>query len=62
LGERVIGNESAPIQLAQCRFPGLSISNAKIIIYFKIKYATAILSNSTREMLWFEITKMLTAV
>jgi len=34
LGERVIGNESAPIQLAQCRFPGLSISNAKILIYF----------------------------
>ena len=25
----VIGNESAPIQLAQCRFPGLANSNAK---------------------------------
>ena len=25
-----IGNESAPIQLAQCRFPGLAISSAKI--------------------------------
>jgi len=25
-----IGNESAPIQLALCRFPGLAISNAKI--------------------------------
>ena len=25
-----IGNESVPIQLAQCRFPGLAISNAKI--------------------------------
>ena len=25
-----IGNESAPIQLAQCWFPGLAISNAKI--------------------------------
>jgi len=24
------GNESLPIQLAQCRFPGLAISNAKI--------------------------------
>ena len=24
-----IGNESVPIQLAQCRFPGLAISNAK---------------------------------
>ena len=26
----LIGNESVPIQLAQCRFPGLAISNAKI--------------------------------
>ena len=25
-----IGNESAPIQLAQCRFSGLAISNVKI--------------------------------
>ena len=25
-----VGNESAPIQLAQCRFPGLAISNAKM--------------------------------
>jgi len=25
-----IRNESVPIQLAQCRFPGLAISNAKI--------------------------------
>jgi len=32
-----IGNESAPIQLAQCRFPGLAISNAKILIYFSNK-------------------------
>jgi len=29
-----IGDESAPIQLAQCRFPVLAISNAKILIYF----------------------------
>jgi len=29
-----IGNESVPIQLAQRRFPGLAISNAKILIYF----------------------------
>ena len=26
--------ESVPIQLAQCWFPGLAISNAKIRIYF----------------------------
>jgi len=25
-----VGNESVPIQLAQCRYPGLAISNAKI--------------------------------
>ena len=30
----VIGNESAPMQLAQCWFPGLAISDAKILIYF----------------------------
>jgi len=30
---RSIGNESVPIQLAQCRFPGLAISNAKIFYY-----------------------------
>jgi len=29
-----IWNESVPIQLAQCRFPGLAISNAKMLIYF----------------------------
>jgi len=27
---REIGNESVPIPLAQCWFPGLAISNAKI--------------------------------
>jgi len=31
------GNKSAPTQLAQCRFPGLAISNAKILIYFSSK-------------------------
>jgi len=55
--------ESAPIQLAQCRFPGLAISNAKILIYFfQIKYTEAILLKSTRKLLWLEITKMLIAV
>jgi len=32
-----IGNESVLIQLAQCRFPGLAISNAKILINFSNK-------------------------
>jgi len=31
------GNDSAPIQLAQCRFPGPDISNAKILIHFSNK-------------------------
>jgi len=26
--------ESVPIQLAQCRFPGLAVSNAEILVYF----------------------------
>jgi len=29
-----IGNESVPMQLAQCRFPALAISSDKILIYF----------------------------
>ena len=31
-------------------------------IFFKKKYTEAILSNSTRKLLWFEIAKMLIAV
>jgi len=31
--EENIGNGCVPIQLAQCRFPGLAISNAKILVY-----------------------------
>jgi len=62
-GGTTIGNESVPIQLAQYWFPGLAISNAKIYFFSnKIKYTEAILSNSTRKLLWFEISKMLIAV
>jgi len=50
-----------PIELAQCWFPGLAISNAKIY-FFQIKYTETILSNNTRKLLWFEIAKMLIAV
>ena len=32
-----IGNESVPIHLAQCWFPGLAISSAKIKTYFSNK-------------------------
>ena len=60
--KKTIGNESAPIQLAQCPFPGLAISNAKTLIYFSNKICEAVLSNSTRKLLWFEITKTLIAV
>ena len=58
-----IGNKSVPIQLAQCRFPvgwPFSMLNYKYI--FQIIYTEAILSNSTRKLLWFEITKMLIAI
>lgn len=33
-----IGIKSVLIQLAQCRFPGMAIAYAKILIYFHIKY------------------------
>jgi len=39
-----------------------AIGNENISIFFKTKYIEAILSNSTRKLLWFEITKMLIAV
>jgi len=31
------GNESVPIQLAQCRFPRLAIANAEMLIRFSNK-------------------------
>jgi len=59
----VTGNESVPMQLAQCRFHGLVISNAEILIYFSNRiYTEATLSNSTRKLLWFEISKTPIAV
>jgi len=42
-GQTDIGNESVPIQLAQCWFPGLAISNAENINTFSNK---AILNGS----------------
>jgi len=42
--------------------PRAAISNAKIQIYFQIKYTEAILSNSTRTPSRFEIIKMLIEV
>ena len=53
-----IGNESVPIQLAQCWFPGLAISNAKLLIYFSNK----IYESNFIKLLRLEITKTLIAV
>jgi len=57
-----IGNESVPIQLAQCWFPGWPFQTLKCKYMFQTKCTKAILSNSTRKLLWFEITNMLIAV
>jgi len=59
----LIENKSALIQLAQCRFPGLTISNAKILIYFSNKICRSnFIKQHSEKLLWFEITKMLIAV
>jgi len=49
-----IGNESAPIQLAQCRFPGMAIFNDKILIYFsnKIYGSNVIKDHLETVMVW----------
>jgi len=49
-----IGNVNLPIQLTQCRFPGLAISNAKILIYFsnKIHRSNFIKQHSETVMVW----------
>jgi len=58
--ELLIGNESVPIQLTQCWFPGLAISNAKIWTYFSHEiYGSNFITNSTGKMLRFEVTKTL---
>ena len=61
LDVRICRNESVPIQLEQCWFPGLANSNAEIFIYLQIKYTEAILWNRTLKLFWFEVTKMLIA-
>jgi len=45
--------ESVPIQLAQCRFPGLAVSNAEILVYFWKNYTDAILSKQHSENVMF---------
>ena len=51
-----------PVQLAQCWFPGWSFLMLKYKYIYQIKYTEAVLSNSNRKLLWFEINKMLIAV
>ena len=55
----VIANKSAPIQLAQCQFPGWPFPMLKYKYISQIKYTEAVWSNSTQKLLWFEICKML---
>ena len=58
-----MGNESVPIQWAQCRFPELwPVPMLKYKCIFRIKYTEVILTNGTQILLGFEITKMLSAV
>jgi len=59
------GNESVPIQLAQCRFSGLAINSDKIQIYFsnKIHASNFFKQHSeTVSLLRFETTKMLSGL
>ena len=52
-----------PIQLAQCWFPGLAISYAKVQIYFSNKiYESDFIEQHSETVMVFEITKMLIAV
>jgi len=50
--KRPIWNESVPIQLAQCRFPGLAIFNAKIYFSNKIYGNNFIKQHSETVMVW----------
>ena len=55
--------QCADTTTAQCRFPGLAISNAKIRIYFSDKvYGSYSIKQHSQKLLWFEISKMLFAV
>ena len=51
-----IRNKSAPIQLSQCRFPLLAISNGKILVRFfsknKIYGSSFIKQHSKTDMVW----------
>jgi len=48
--------------LAHCPFPALAISDAKKLIYSSNKIYQSNFIEHTQKLIWFEITKMLTAV
>ena len=56
------GTKVWSIQLAQCWLRGVPFPMMKYKYIFQIKYTEAILSNCTRKLLRFEITRMLIAV
>jgi len=57
-----MGNASVPIELTQCCSTGWPFPMLKCKCIFEIKYTESIVSNNTRKLLRFEITKMLIAV
>ena len=58
----VIGNESVPIQLSQCWFFGLAISNAKLLIYSSTKIYENNFIKQRSETAVFEISKMVIGI
>jgi len=63
LGWKILANDDYRRGRKCADIIGLAISDAKILIYrLQIKYTEAVLSNSARKLLWFEITKMRIAV
>jgi len=60
--DEVVERESVSIQMAQCRSLCWPFPMLQHKYIFQMKYMEAILSNSTRKLLRFEITKKLIAV
>jgi len=48
--------------MAQCRFPGLAISNAEILTYFQIKYTEKYYQAALVNFYGLKLPKMLIAV
>ena len=58
----VIGNESVPIQLSQCWFFGLAISNAKLLIYSSTKIYENNFIKQRSETVVFETSKIVIGI